>query len=101
MLREPKPILDAEQIGIDALTFIASSEDLLNRFIDLTGYNASQLRAQAEHPEFFVAVLDFILANEPDIIDLANHLAQPPEAIGRARNILAEKAGIPLEEFPS
>jgi hypothetical protein len=58
MLREPKPILDADQIGIDALTFIASHKDLLNRFVDLTGFDASQLCAQAARPEFFVGVLD-------------------------------------------
>jgi len=101
MLREPKLVLDADQIGIDALTFIASHEDLLNRFVDVTGFDASQLRAQAARPEFFVGVLDFILANEPDVLDLASQLALPPTAIGKARNQLAKKAGIPLEDFPS
>jgi hypothetical protein len=100
MLREPKLNLDADQIGIDALTFISSHEDLLSRLVDVTGFDASQIRTQAARPEFFVGVLDFILANEPDVLDLANQLALPPTAIGRARNALAKQVGISLEDFP-
>ena len=47
MLREPKPTFDADQIGIDTLKFIASHEDLMQRFIDLTGFDAATLRAEA------------------------------------------------------
>ena len=63
MLREPKTVYDADQIGLDTLKFIASHEDLIQRFVDLTGFDPSRLRQEAARPGFFVDVLDFILGH--------------------------------------
>ncbi|GGD87880.1 hypothetical protein GCM10011390_03300 [Aureimonas endophytica] len=100
MIREREPVLDAKEIGIQALTFIASHQDLIDRFVDVTGFAIGDLRRLATQPTFFVAVLDFFLAHEPDVIDLASQLHVRPEAIGRARNMLAKKAGVELIELP-
>ncbi len=101
MIREREPVLDADGVAIDALAFIASHQDLIDRFVDVTGFDVSQLRESASRPEFFVAVMDFFLAHEPDLLDLASQLHVQPGATGRARNELARKAGIALEDFPA
>ncbi|WP_062233666.1 DUF3572 domain-containing protein [Aureimonas sp. N4] len=101
MIRERTPDTDPDAIGIEALKFIASHQDLIDRFVEVTGVDVSQLRQAAAQPGFFVGVLDFILANEADVLDLASQLAMRPEGIGKARNLLAKRDGIQPEDYLS
>ena len=101
MIRFTDDTKNPDQIGIAALGFLGQHEDLLNRFLDLSGLVVGQLRDEASKPAFFVALLDFILANEPDLLDFAGSIEADPRLVGVARNKLAEKAGIPGEDFPS
>ena len=90
-----------DDIGIAAIEFLGQHEDLLNRFLDLSGLDIGQLRSEGAKPSFFVALLDFFLANESDLLELARAAGVDPRSIGAARNKLAEKAGIPGEDFPA
>ncbi|WP_152048489.1 DUF3572 family protein [Aureimonas psammosilenae] len=99
MIREREPVIDAPEIGVQALTFIASHQDLIDKFVEVTGFAIGDLRRLATQPSFFVAVLDFFLAHEPDLLDLASQLHVRPETIGWARNALAKQAGIAPEDF--
>lgn len=101
MLRERSEIVDPEAIAVDALRFIASHEDLTNRFVDVTGVDISHVREAAGQHGFLVGVLDFFLANEADVVDVASQLAMRPEGIGQARNMLARRDGIQLEDYPT
>lgn len=101
MIRDRDPVLDADEIGIQALMFVASHDDLMRRFLDLSGLAADQVRAAAADPVFFVSLFDFILGREDDVLDLANQLHLQPSAIGRARNQLAKAAGVDLIELPA
>ncbi len=46
--------IDADQIAIDALGYIASEPDLMQRFLDLTGIEAAGIREAAAQSGFFV-----------------------------------------------
>lgn len=85
---------EGRSLAIDALAFIASHDDLERRFLDLTGAEASQIREGAGRPEFLVGVLEFILENEPDVLDFASRMAVPPKQIGILRNALAISASL-------
>lgn len=80
---------DAETIGVEALSFLASNPEVLQRFLDVTGMEAGQLREAAARPSFFVGLLDFILAHEPTVMDFAAAAALDPVEIGMARDRLA------------
>ncbi|KAB0678045.1 DUF3572 family protein [Aureimonas leprariae] len=47
-------------------------------------------QAEATKPAFFVGLLDFLLANEADLIDFAGAAGLDPAKIGRARDALAQ-----------
>lgn len=63
--------MDAETIGVDALRFLMSEPKVHQRFLDVTGMEAGQLREVATKPSFFVGMLDFILVHEPTVLDFA------------------------------
>ncbi|WP_185983028.1 DUF3572 family protein [Aureimonas mangrovi] len=54
---------DPSAIGIAELSLLASDPVLMRRFLDLSGYETDQIRAEAEKRPFFVALIDFILAH--------------------------------------
>lgn len=81
-------LVDADQVAIDALGYIASEPDLMKRFLDLTGIEADGIRAAAAEPGFFVGVLDFMLANERDLEDYHHRTGTPPETPSIAREKL-------------
>ncbi|MBB3952703.1 DUF3572 domain-containing protein [Aureimonas jatrophae] len=82
------PDIDAEAVAIDALAFIAGDQELLGRFLDLTGLRADEIRAAAGQPGFLVGVLDFVLAHEPTLVTFCQNTATEPEMIQIARDRL-------------
>ncbi|RYG56238.1 DUF3572 family protein [bacterium] len=95
----PRKLSQMSNIGVRTLRYIASKDSLLKHFVDTTGFNAGHLKTEEDaDPEFFVAVLDFILASGMDTIELAAHLHVAVGEIVAARNAWAKKAGIDLAE---
>lgn len=80
--------INADQIAIDALGYIAIEPDLMRRFLDLTGIEADGIRWAASHPGFLVGVLDFLLANENDVVAFSRATGTPLEAVQVARQML-------------
>lgn len=78
----------AETIAIQALSFIASDVDLMNRFVGVTGIEPSQIRSAARAPGFLAGVLDFILAHEPTLIAFSQAADLDPANVARARQAL-------------
>ena len=54
----------AEILALKGLAFLADSGDPMDRFLALSGMDASKLRQRATEPEFLGAVLDFMLSDE-------------------------------------
>ncbi|MCB1486145.1 MAG: DUF3572 domain-containing protein [Bauldia sp.] len=79
---------DAETLAVQALAFLASRPDDLDRFIALTGLAPDTIRDSAARPDFLGGVLDHYLGDERLLIEFANDAGMPPEAIAEARHAL-------------
>ena len=78
----------AEAIAIRALSYIASEQELLPRFLALSGIEAGQIRQAAREPGFLAGVLQFVLAHEPTLIAFAEASGIPPGDVAAARKEL-------------
>jgi len=82
-----------ESVAVAALGWIAGNEDMLNRFLALTGIEAGQIRQAANEPGFLAGVLDFLLAHEPSLMAFCNETETDPEVVQRARELLLGNPG--------
>lgn len=78
----------AEGIAIRALAHIAGSEELLPRFLSISGIDASDIRQAAQAPGFLAGVLQFILAHEPTLLDFCQAADIPPSMVSTAARSL-------------
>ncbi len=78
----------SESIAIDGLAFIASDDELLPRFLALTGIQADQIRQAAEEKGFLAGVLQFLLAHEPSLFKFCEHSGHAPESVEAAASSL-------------
>ena len=89
MKRRPSVSAEAaEQLAIQALSFIASDTERLGRFLALTGIGPAEIRAAAREPGFLAGVLDHISSNEALTTDFAAEAQIDPGDIGKARAAL-------------
>ena len=79
---------EAEIIALKALAFLASDEERLNRFLDITGLSPQAIRKQAAEPAFLGGVLDHILSDQTLLFLFAENDDIPPQRIERARALL-------------
>ena len=79
---------DAEVLAISALTETISDERRARRFLDLSGIDTEELRLRAAEPAVLAAVLRFLEAHEPDLIDVAGAIGVKPEELVAAREEL-------------
>lgn len=79
---------DAENLAIEALVFLAQQPELLNRFLSLTGIEASSIREAAGEPAFLTGVLQFYLAHEPTLMQFCEASGQQPESMNQALHFL-------------
>ena|SRR5690606_20043957 len=78
----------AENIAISALAHIAGSEELLPRFLSISGINASEIRQAAQSPGFLAGVLQFVLAHEPTLLDFCRAADLQPNTLSAAARSL-------------
>lgn len=78
----------AETVALRALGFLAGDEDRLSRFLAMTGIGPEDLKARIGDPAFLGAVLDHLLAYEPDLMTFAEEAEIDPALVGRARAVL-------------
>ena len=83
-----KGVPDAETLALLALAHVVGDEALLPRFLALSGIASDELRDRAQDPALLGAVLDFLLAHEPDLVAFAEVQNLPPTAIAHARHKL-------------
>ena len=79
---------EAEAVALKAIAFIAADEELLPRFVALTGCGADEIRARIGDPAFLGGVLDFILGDEPTLLAFAEAAELAPETPMAARSKL-------------
>ena len=74
----------AETVALKALTFVLSDAGLRNRFIAVSGTAPGDFESQIENPDFLAGVLDFLLANEPDLMAFCEAAQLDPEVPSKA-----------------
>jgi hypothetical protein len=76
---------EAESVALQAFSYLAQDEPRLSRFLNITGLTPETIRAAATSPGFLAAVLDYVAADEPLLLELAETLKAKPERIMEAR----------------
>lgn len=78
----------AEAVGLQALGFLASREDLFGGFLGATGASTADVRDQAQDPAFLGAVLDYLLQDDAWILSFAEETGLAPSILAQARQAL-------------
>ncbi len=78
----------AESLAIEALTFLVDDAARLQRFLALTGVDASHLRQIAGEPAFLGAVLEHVAGDQDLLADFAARSGHDPTLIDQARALL-------------
>lgn len=78
----------AESIAISALGFLASDQELLDRFMAISGIAGQDIRQAASSPGFFAGVLSFLLNHEPTLLIFCQNSNIAPEQVSAAFAIL-------------
>lgn len=79
----------AQLLAIEALSFLATDPERLERFIALSGLSPENLRAAAADPGFFLAILDYIASDESLLVTFAANAGHDPQTILKARDRLS------------
>jgi len=75
----------AEILALKALAWLASHDDHLQSFCDLSGLSGADLIEQAGNPETLAGVMDFILSDEPVLLDFCEDRNISPDIPAQAR----------------
>ena len=86
----------AETLALEALAWIASDEARLIGFLRITGLTPEGLRGKAGDRSTLIAVIDFLMGRESDLLDCCQDLEMDPAQPARARMALA---GRPERDF--
>jgi hypothetical protein len=78
-------VVDAEMVALKAVAWIAADDDVLSRFVSLTGCGADELRSRISEPAFLGAILDFMLGDDSLVIAFTEREVMTPETPMLAR----------------
>jgi Protein of unknown function (DUF3572) len=84
VLRDKPSSADPAVLALQALAHVAGDEDMGPRFLALTGMDVAELRAKADSPATLMALLDYLMANEHDLVATADAIGVKPEALALA-----------------
>ena len=80
----------AENVAIQALSFVAGDPERLGVFLAETGIGPETLRSAAADPRFLAGVLDFVLRDDATVKAFAAASELDPTTIAAAREVLVE-----------
>ncbi len=78
----------AEAFALQALAWLAASDDLMPTFMGATGASVDDLRARVSDPVFLGAVLDFLMMDDAWVIEFSDSIHAPYDRIMQARQSL-------------
>ena len=78
----------AEVLGLKALSWLASSDELLPVFLGSSGASISDLRDRVNDPEFLGAVLDFLLMDDSWVVAFCDNEGVAYASLVEARAML-------------
>lgn len=74
----------AEELAIQALTFIAQDVERLGRFLAVTGIGPAEIRAASAEPGFLAGVLEYLAADDRLAAAFAAESGLDPADLARA-----------------
>ena len=77
-------------LALAALAATLGDPRRAQRFIDLTGIGTDELRRRVGEPALLAALLRFLEAHEPDLLEVAEAIGATPEELVDARRQLEE-----------
>ncbi|MEM7301213.1 MAG: DUF3572 domain-containing protein [Pseudomonadota bacterium] len=95
----PLSVSEAETIAIKGLTFVAANEELMTRFLALSGLDIADVKQLAGERSFLAGVISFLAGNEKDLIAFCEDQSIPPEQMAMVDHVLNHGSGDPLNEF--
>jgi len=78
----------AEELAIQALSYLASDPERLGQFLTVTGIGPEQIRTASAEPGFLAGVLGYIASDEHLAAGFAAETACGPADIARAHETL-------------
>ena len=79
----------SEQAAVDlarqVLVFLAQDPDRIGRFLAVTGVGPGEIRERVGDIGFLAGVLDYILSDEPLLLEFSEQMEVPPEHPAAAR----------------
>ncbi len=88
----PLPADDAVT-ALMVLGWIVAEPARAQRFLDLTGQSADDVRTRADHPALWSAAMAFVMGHEPDLIACADQLGAAPGDLAACARRLTEPNG--------
>ena len=81
---------DPVALALAALAATLGCARRAQRFIDLTGIGTHQLKTHAAEPALLAALLHFLEAHEPDLLEVAQDIGVEPTDLVEARRQLEQ-----------
>ncbi|MBN9555374.1 MAG: DUF3572 family protein [Alphaproteobacteria bacterium] len=78
----------AEILALEALAWLAGRPDDIDRFLAVSGLTAADLRRAAGEPELLASVFDFLLTNEPLLLEFCESASISFQTVHAARRRL-------------
>lgn len=75
----------AETIALQALSFIAKDENLLEQFLKNSGLSPQDLKTRFKEPELLGGVLDIVLRDDEVLLNFCNAVSLSPQTLKKAR----------------
>ena len=75
----------AEILALQALGWLAGRPEDIARFLAGSGLEAAELRRAASDPQLLGSLLDFLLANEPLLLEFCQDASIVPQSVQLAR----------------
>lgn len=83
---------EAEIIAVAGLSYLAAEPERIGRFLAITGLGPENIRSASRDSSFFPALLDYLLANETELVAFSDEMNLDPARVRAAR----EQLGPPL-----
>ncbi|NCP61961.1 MAG: DUF3572 domain-containing protein [Alphaproteobacteria bacterium] len=75
----------AELIAVKAVQYLAQNPDALGGFLAYAGIGPADLKTAISSPEFLAGTLDYMMTDEPILLDFAGTMELSPQDIVKAR----------------
>jgi hypothetical protein len=78
----------AEEMAVSIFVWLTGREELLSRFLALSGLTATGLRQASSDPGFLGGIVDFVMAHEPTLMEFCKDSGFRPESVAASHHAL-------------